>query len=114
MNWRDGHGTVRRLGRERTALVVSVGGADGAYGVVIMKALFEGDSPATGYTQLDPSIFTGTSAGAYNAAFMVSQGDTDNRAVVAVLARIWIDQISGGGRACGNGVYRIRGNPFCY
>jgi predicted acylesterase/phospholipase RssA len=78
-----------------------------------MKALFRGQSSATGYTPLDPGVFTGASAGAINAAFMVSQPGIDNGAVVAALERLWVDQI-GGTRGRGNGVYRIRGNPLGY
>jgi predicted acylesterase/phospholipase RssA len=79
-----------------------------------MKALFGGYSPATEYTRLDPDIYTGASAGAFNAAYMVSEPGADNRTVVAALERMWLDQFSGGARGCGNGVYRLRGNPLPY
>jgi predicted acylesterase/phospholipase RssA len=78
-----------------------------------MKALLAGESPATGYTPLDPGIFTGTSAGAFNAAFMVSRPEAESRTVLAALEKLWVEQISGGTLG-DNGVFRIRGNPLRY
>jgi predicted acylesterase/phospholipase RssA len=95
-------------------MVLSGGGAYAAYGVGVMRALFEGGSPATGYAPPDPDIYAGTSAGAFNAAYMVSQPGADLRAVVAGLEEFWVEVISGGGAGCENGAYRIRGNPFRY
>jgi predicted acylesterase/phospholipase RssA len=79
-----------------------------------MRALFAGESSATGHAPLDPGIYVGTSAGAFNAAYMVSQPGATSRAAVAGLEGIWVDLISGGGSGCENGVYRIRGNPLRY
>ncbi len=56
-----------------TALVLSGGGAYGAFAIGIMKALYAGASPATNYQPLKADIFTGTSVGAFNAAVMVGQ-----------------------------------------
>ena len=62
----------------KDAIVMSSGGAEGAYSVGVIKALFTGQSPVTGYRPLDPAIFTGSSIGAFNASFLVSRlGETD-------------------------------------
>ncbi len=110
----DGGETVGGTDSAGVAVVLSGGGAYAAYGVGVMRALFAGKSPATGGTPLDPGIYTGTSAGALNAAFMVSRPGRDNRSVLAELEAAWVGRIGGGPRGCGNGVYRIRGNPFRY
>jgi NTE family protein len=52
-----------------TALVLSGGGAYGAFSVGVIKALFAGRSPSTGYQPLQPGIFTGTSVGAFRGGF---------------------------------------------
>src|SRR5262249_2016037 len=101
-------------GSGRQALVVSGGGASAAYGVGVMKALLDGESSATGYAPLDPEIYTGTSGGAGNVAIMVSQPDIPTTAAVRHLEQIWVDHISENPLRCGNGVFRIRGNPFQY
>jgi predicted acylesterase/phospholipase RssA len=62
----------------RTAVILSGGGATGAYEAGVLKALFTGASPATGYKPLAADVFTGTSVGSFNAAFMVSQPETDS------------------------------------
>src|SRR5258708_3986551 len=54
----------------RSALVLSAGGANGAYEGGVVRALFEGASPGTGRLPLAPRIFTGTSVGGYNAAVL--------------------------------------------
>jgi predicted acylesterase/phospholipase RssA len=79
-----------------------------------MKALLNGESSATGYAPLDPDIYTGTSGGAFNVAIMVSQPDIPPTAAVRHLEQIWVDHISENPLGCGNGVFRIRGNPFQY
>jgi NTE family protein len=96
------------------ALVLSGGGAYAAYGVGVMKALFGGASPATGYTPLDPDIYAGTSGGAINAAFMLAEPGSDNVTRVARLENTWVNEISDQVRNCGNGVYRFRANLFRY
>jgi predicted acylesterase/phospholipase RssA len=114
MGRRDGGKTVGGSSVEKTAMVLSGGGAYAAYGVGVMRALFAGESPATGHTPLDPGIYAGASAGAFNAAYMVSQQGADNRTAAASLEGIWLDRISGRGAGCENGVYRMRGNPLRY
>ena len=95
----------------KQAVVLSGGGADGAYAVGVLKALCFGQSPATNFQPLVPDIFTGTSVGAYNAAFLVSQWDTYGKESVTNLERAWLDILSDDAQKCGNGVFRIRANP---
>jgi predicted acylesterase/phospholipase RssA len=96
------------------AVILSGGGAYGAYEVGVMKAVFNGQSAATGYRPLNAGVFTGTSAGALNAAYMTAQPGADSASTVRELERIWINDISDNPQNCGNGVYRLRGDPFRY
>src|ERR1700674_1151462 len=90
-------------------VVLSGGGASGAYEVGVLKALLPG-----GGLPLDPSIFAGTSIGSFNAAFLVSQWDWQGRSAVANLEAVWIDTLARrmGSLARGNGMFRIRANPI--
>jgi NTE family protein len=93
----------------RHALVLSGGGARGAYEIGVIKALCQGRSPVLkDFHRV--SIFTGTSVGAYNAAFLAQQ----ERGVEAVrgLEAMWRDRIASTLERCGNGVYRLRSDPF--
>ncbi len=96
----------------KDGLVLSGGGAKGAYEVGIMKALAEGRSPATGFQPLEVEHFTGTSVGAYNAAFLVAQTDLPLLAAVDRLGKIWRERIGGSLLSCGNGVFRLRDGPL--
>jgi predicted acylesterase/phospholipase RssA len=95
-------------------MVVSGGAAGAAYGIGVMKALLDGESSATVYAPLDPDIYTGTSAGAFNAAFMVSQSDQAPAVAIRNLERMWLDQLGEDLQTCGNGVFRFRANPLQY
>jgi predicted acylesterase/phospholipase RssA len=95
------------------AVSLSGGGAYAAYEVGVMKALFGGDSVATGYAPLEAEIFTGTSAGAVNATMIVSHPE-DLISAIRAVERVWVDVISDRQRNCGNGVFRFRGNPLRY
>lgn len=91
----------------RQAVVLSGGGANGAYEVGILKALFSGRCRDVGTP--DPELFFGTSVGSYNAAFLVSEWDEFGPAAIANLERHWLEVLAGDvGR---NGVYRFRGDP---
>jgi NTE family protein len=94
------------------AVVLSGGGAYGAYEVGVLKALVHGGSPATGYRPIDPGIYTGTSVGSYNAAVMSSRPGRAAAAVAEELESIWLDRIANSLSSCGNGVFRVRGAPF--
>ena len=92
------------------ALVLSGGGAYGAYEVGVMKALFNGEAnlpePVTG------DIFTGTSVGSFNAARMAMEADSV--AAIGILEDIWLNKIAEGSDGVGNGVLSFRGNPLVY
>lgn len=97
---------------EHTGVVLSGGGANGAFEVGVLKALTQGASPATGYRPLEPGIYTGTSVGAYNAAVLASRPGRSAAVVTEELETIWLDRIADTPWNCGNGVYRVRGLPF--
>jgi predicted acylesterase/phospholipase RssA len=99
----------------RQGIVLSGGGAKAAYEVGVLKALFSGMSPATAYKPLVPNICAGTSAGAFNAAYLVSQLDTQGLAAIGNLEAVWLERLSGrGGLSSENGVYRFRGDPVSF
>lgn len=96
----------------RTGVVLSGGGANGAYEVGVLQALLHGASPATGYRPVDPGTYTGTSVGAYNAAFMASCPGRPAAEIAEELEALWLDRIANTLLNCGNGVFRVRGLPF--
>lgn len=100
--------------RGPAAVILSGGGAYGAYEVGVLQALCNGASSANGYQPLSAEIFTGTSVGAFNAAFMAMEPGEESAATVARLAQLWLSEISDSPQSCGNGVYRFRGNPLRY
>jgi NTE family protein len=95
----------------RDALVLSGGGARGAFEIGVMKALFEGAASTTRHRPFNVGIFTGTSVGAYNAAFL-AQEEEPGVASIARLEAIWRDRIADTLGSCGNGVYRLRADPL--
>jgi predicted acylesterase/phospholipase RssA len=94
------------------AVILSGGGAKGAYEIGVMKALFAGYVRSIGDgKEIDPVVYTGTSVGAYNAAYLASRPGRDARTAVAELEDIWRNRIASSySRA--NGVLRFRANPF--
>jgi predicted acylesterase/phospholipase RssA len=94
-----------------TAVVLSGGGAYGAFGIGVMKTLFAGRSPATDYAPLVPNIYTGTSVGAFNAALMASQPCGNFLDSASWLEQIWLELVADRPGRCGNGIFRVRGNP---
>src|SRR6185369_8977564 len=111
---RSGKERVSEDNDERMAVVLSGGGAYGAYEVGVMKALLGGEMKGAGYRPLDPEVFTGTSVGSFNASMMVSQPRVSGAVAVDHLEQIWLNQIAEGPGRCGNGVFRIRANPLRY
>ncbi|MDJ0842446.1 MAG: patatin-like phospholipase family protein [Acidobacteriota bacterium] len=87
----------------KEALVFSGGGAEGAYQVGVLKALTE--------KGLDPDIMTGTSIGAFSAAFLLGSWHRHGRDAVKKLEDIWLDHIAGT-LTGDNGGFRIRANPM--
>lgn len=98
----------------QTALVLSGGGAYGAFALGVMKVLFAGRSPATSYEPLEADLFVGTSVGAFNAAVMAAYGNESNLNAVQRLEDIWMTRIVRTPGRCGNGVFRLRGDPAEY
>src|SRR5437773_12083667 len=94
------------------AIVLSGGGAHGAYEVGVLKALLTGKTWMTSYAPFDPDVVSGTSIGACNAAALVSQLEVEDPAAVAsYLEYLWVDVIPRDGDTGHNHVYRFRGNP---
>ena len=92
-------------------VVLSSGGADGAYAVGVLKALLNGRSPVTGYLPLDARVFVGNSIGGLNSALLLSQLEYGPEVAASFLENVWLDEIAQGAQGCGNGTYRIRLNP---
>jgi predicted acylesterase/phospholipase RssA len=93
--------------KPKEAVILSGGGANGAYEVGILKALFSGKIKSI--APPDPLFFFGTSIGSYNASFLVSQWDEFGVSAIGNLERTWIEVLSGD--AGHNGLYRFRGDP---
>jgi predicted acylesterase/phospholipase RssA len=93
------------------ALVLSGGAAYAAYEVGVMKALLLGDSPATGYTPMRLSILSGTSAGAFNAAVLLSGGN-DLASAVSQLEDVWTMLMGRTSDECADSVLRFRLSPL--
>lgn len=100
-------------GKHRQAVVLSGGGANGAYEVGVLKALLTGQSPATNFQPLDPDIFTGTSVGGFNAALLVSTWETHGQASIATLETTWLNRLARESRRdAANSGYRYLANPL--
>jgi predicted acylesterase/phospholipase RssA len=95
----------------REAVVLSGGGAKGAYEVGVMKTLFNGKSKSTAGEKINPGTFTGTSVGSFNAAVMVSHSEEHSSKAVEHLEEIWLNEIADRSENRGNGVFRFRGVP---
>lgn len=98
--------------KKKHAIVLSGGGANGAYEIGVLKALVSGRAKTTAGEPLDPDLFLGTSVGAFNAAFLASQWDSYGNSAVGHLENIWLDDIAEKPLGRGNGAFRIRGNPL--
>lgn len=98
----------------RHALVLSGGGAYGAFQVGLMKALAAGRCASTGYQPLEPDVYTGTSVGAYNATYLAAQGAAPFREAAARLETVWRERISRQEAGDPGGVFRYRFNPLEY
>ncbi len=97
----------------RSAVVLSGGGAYGAFEVGVLKALAAGASPAVADRPLELDILTGTSVGSFNAAVLAAHAGDGAPAAVARLEHLWLERVAGR-NGDGNGVYRFRANPLDY
>ena len=99
--------------KSNQAVVLSGGGATGAYEIGVLEGLFESDGfDPDGFS---PGIYTGTSVGSFNAAFMASpKADETGAATLARLKAVWQEIIAGRSDLERNGAFRIRGDvlPF--
>ena len=97
---------------ESHGIILSGGGANGAYEIGVLKALFAGKAPVPpGDQRLEPDVFAGTSVGSYNAAFLVSRWGTYGSAAIASLEQLWLDTVSSSTDKPDNSVFRIREDP---
>jgi NTE family protein len=101
-------------GAANEALILSGGGGNAAYEVGVLKALAAGASPVTGYVPLEPAILSGSSAGAFNASVIASWPEASLLSIVEHLEDLWLNYVADQPGSCGNGIYRIRGNPRPY
>jgi predicted acylesterase/phospholipase RssA len=109
---RDGSLVVNEPRSERQALVLSGGGAYGAYEAGILKGLASRQCPHSASVPFDPDVYAGSSAGAVNAAVFAAHLDTGLVGASQFLEAFWINHIADGPGRCGNGVYRLRSTPF--
>jgi NTE family protein len=96
----------------RSGFVLSGGGAYAAYEVGIMRALVNGECPATHLRPVDPDVITGTSAGSFNAALFASAPSEHPIAALAYLEDVWRNGIAEEADACIGNVIRLRANVF--
>jgi NTE family protein len=94
----------------KAALVLSGGGAHGAYEVGVIKALIAGLAPSTGHRPLEIGAIAATSIGAFNAAVLLSNFGGDWTQAAAALESAWLDRIAADGVTTPNGVFRYRPN----
>jgi NTE family protein len=104
----DGQSAQESSGARRVqALVLSGGGASGAYEVGVLKALF-----AAAGRPLEPAVITGTSIGSFNATFLVSQWDAYGRSAIANLEQTWLERLASPRGIAQASIIRFRGNPL--
>jgi predicted acylesterase/phospholipase RssA len=73
-----------------------------------------GHAPVTNGEPLDPQIYSGTSAGAFIAAVLLSSEAEDPKGRIDYLEHIWFDQVCHSPERDRNGVYHIRGDVRRY
>lgn len=100
----------------KRGVVLSGGGANGAYEAGVLSAIFGGDSPASKKRSFEADSFTGTSVGSFNAAFMVSRTAGGKSCLEAAkeLETAWVDKIAEHPAGCNNGAFRLRADFFDY
>ncbi|HVS82132.1 MAG TPA: patatin-like phospholipase family protein [Pyrinomonadaceae bacterium] len=99
-------------GARKNAVILSGGGANGAYEVGVLKALFRGESASTDHRPIEPEIFAGTSIGAFNAALIVSLLASEGSEAVDQLERIWLEVIPHDKETGQNHFFRYRADPL--
>jgi NTE family protein len=94
--------------RLKTSVILSGGGANAAYEVGVLKALVNGECPVSHGQTIDPDIYAGSSAGAFNGAMLVSQAHLGSVSAVEYLEQSWLNAVAETSGRCGNGVFRFR------
>ncbi len=100
------------LKQKTHALVLSGGGANGAYEIGVIKALLGGQSPSTDYQPADLKIVTGTSIGAFNAAVLLSNWQNGGVAAADYLEHVWRSLVPQDDSTPHNHIFRYRADPF--
>jgi NTE family protein len=93
-------------------VVLSGGGAYAAYEAGVLRAILAGETVATGYQMVDPGVITGTSAGALNAALMISRLDSGVLPALDYLEHVWLEDLGSRPPFGDNGVFRFRLDPL--
>ena len=97
---------------KKHAVILSGGGAKGAYEIGVMKGLLHGYArTVSDGAEVHPVVYAGTSVGAYNAAYMASRPGQTPLATITELESIWRNRIAGNATRP-NGVLRFRLNPL--
>jgi len=97
--------------QRKRAIVLAGSASHGAYHVGVIRALFGGKSAGTGHKPLKPDIVAGISAGAFNAATLLSQIEAGDCAPADFLEDVWLKRLAESKKRGGNGVFRFRGDP---
>jgi predicted acylesterase/phospholipase RssA len=87
-------------------------GTTDAFEIGVMEALLVEGASHLGSRPIDPAIYSGSAFGAFNAAVMAAQAGGDTVSTLRYLERVWLEDLSSTPGSCGNGVYRLRGNPL--
>jgi len=90
------------------ALILSGGGAQAAYEVGVMSGLLTGQSPATEYVPIHPSVLIGTSAGSINGALFLSSMGAGAAEATKYMEEVWTQDMATTPGSCGGGIYRLR------
>ncbi len=96
---------------QRHAVVLSGGGADGAYEVGIVDSLVSGRAATCGGRPLVPEVWTGTSIGSLNAAFLVGHADGQPAKAAKQLEQLWLDRLGRVSLLDQSDGYRFRLDP---
>lgn len=101
---------------ESHGIVLSGGGAYGAFELGVLRKLAAAASTSHGgLNNLYPSVLTGTSVGAFNAAWLacaLADRSKSMTEIVEGLVSVWRNRIAGG--VHDNGAFRIRGDVFSF
>src|SRR5262249_1462285 len=90
------------------AIVLSGGGAYAAYEVGVLKALAAPEAGTLAGQPFDPAAGSGTSAGPFNAALLLSADAPDFDSAMTYLDTTWREAVAAPGEAGGGGVLRYR------